>query len=94
MDVAPTLVTGVFDAKAPLEAYTNGRSLFDASDRPFVLVGNWDSFAMVENDRVDVSETSGDMTFYDANYRPIKGPPPKSESLIAALKEISQFYAR
>lgn len=92
VDVAPTLLKEVFGVETPAEAYSNGRSLYDVSPRPYVVVGNWDSFAVVGRERVDVSEATGDLNSYDSSYRPLSTPPDRTR-LLAVLKEISRFYA-
>lgn len=93
-DVAPTLMKEVFDSSARPETFSNGRSLFDRSERPFVIVSNWDSFALVERDATYVSLPTGGFEAFDGNYRAARGNAPKKETMLAALKELGGFYRK
>lgn len=93
-DVAPTLMRGVFDSRAEISAYSNGRLLSDESPRPFVIVSNWDSFALVRGEETFVSTPAGGLEALGPDYRRRKGLIPTKEELLAALKELGGFYRK
>ncbi len=94
VDVAPTLMEGLFGVSTPADRYSNGRSLVDTSERPFVIVSNWNAFAVRQADRVDVVEPSGFVDTFHADYRTWPDAPPQPGVLLQAAEELGRFYAR
>lgn len=93
-DVAPTLVARVFGSLAPVGDYSNGRDLFDETPRRFVVVSNWDSFALVGRERVDISLPTGNLESRDIGYRRLKGSPPDKGDLVEVVRQLGAFYRK
>jgi membrane-anchored protein YejM (alkaline phosphatase superfamily) len=47
VDVVPTLFA-LMGSRVDSSAYSNGRSLLDPADAPFVVVGSWNTFAIID----------------------------------------------
>jgi len=93
-DVVPTLMRSVFDCRAEVSAYASGRPLLDTTPRPFVIVSNWDSFALVQPGASFVSQPTGALLAVDDDYRPLKGRAPSREVMLEALRELGGFYRK
>jgi len=94
VDLAPTLLADAFGCRTPADRYSQGRNLRDASDREFLVVANWNAFAVRQGHRVDVVQPSGTVDTYHANYRPWPDAPLEPQVLLRATQELGRFYSR
>ncbi len=94
LDVVPTLMQVVFGCTTPSSSYSNGYLLTDPVSRQFVHVSTWDSFALVEKNRISIFENKGSSEVVDASYQPIEGAAVEPKLYRAALEGMSTFYAR
>lgn len=91
-DVVPTLLRYQLGCAAPMEYFSVGRSLFDASDRHPLVLSDYADFAIVQRDRIAVVREQGlqmlgaDYSEIDASLHP--------EVARAALEQKTRFYKR
>ena len=90
-DVMPTLLRQVFGCKNPIEDYSIGYDLFDATARPWTLILSYTNKAIREGDKISVLNNYGGIENYDENYTPSQTPV-SAKALSESLKEFSHFY--
>jgi uncharacterized protein len=89
-DVVPTLLQEHFGCTTPLDAFSVGRSLFDAAERhPFVL-SEYSDFAIVQRDRITVIREQG-MQMFAHDYSEIDAPLDAAAAR-AAIEQKTRFY--
>lgn len=69
-DVVPTLLTDLFKATNPVEEYSFGQHLHE-SNRDWLLVGNHDSFAIVQPDKITNVYQFRSLEVTDAQLNPL-----------------------
>lgn len=94
LDMAPTLMQQMLGCTNNLEKYSNGRYLFDTTFRPYVLASSWDTFGVIEPDKITVSLRAGDLDILDNSYRPLVGAKIQPEITRSAMEGIGKFFAR
>jgi hypothetical protein len=94
VDVVPTLMEKVFGCTTPFDQYSNGRSLFDDSPRPYVVSGNYNVLAIIEPERVTELDMLGRTTTFDAHWKELPDARPPAAYLGAVLKDMGRFYRR
>jgi uncharacterized protein len=94
LDLAPTLMKVMFGCTTDPAKYSNGRYLWDSSPRPFTLISSWDTFSINEQDRITVTESTGQIQVLDQRYREIKGATIRPEVSRDAMEGMGRFFAR
>lgn len=94
LDLVPTLMKDLLGCQSEPGAFSNGRSLLDAGERPFSVISSWDSFSVNEPDRITVTHPSGDLEVLNAAYRPIKGATARPKVSVDAMQGMGKFFAR
>lgn len=94
LDMAPTLMNQMLGCTTDPGKYSNGRYLFDTSPRPYVLASSWDTFGVIEPDRITVSLRAGELDILDTSYHPIKGAKIRPEITSSAMEGVGRFFAR
>lgn len=90
-DVVPTLMSQALFCTNPPEDYAAGRSLFDDSPRPFVIISSYNKKAIREGGKLSVIDNYGYLENYDENYQKTEtGVSP--QAMAEALKIFSRFY--
>jgi len=92
LDVAPTLLTEVFGCKNSPDEISNGKNLFDESNREWVFSGGFSKKAVIEKDRITVSYPTGFYEIYNRNFDPLEDAKLRPEILKEVMKERSKFY--
>lgn len=94
LDVVPTLMHHMLGCTNNPATYSNGRYLFDTSRRPYVMSSSWDTFSIIEPDRITVSLSTGEVDILDNLYRPIKDAKIRPEIVRSTLEGSGRFFAR
>lgn len=94
VDVAPTLLREEFGCTDPIDRYSNGRSLFDASPRPYVVASNYGGMAVIEQDQITVMDFYGRIDIVDHRYRPLSDATLPAAKLHRVLGAMARFYAK
>lgn len=94
VDLAPTVMRQMLGCTNDPATYSNGRSLFDTSPRPYVMSSSWDTFSIIEPDRTTVSLRANELDILDSSYRPIKGAKIRPDVTRSAMEGVSRFFAR
>ena len=94
VDLVPTLMTKALGCTTPPDQYSNGRSLFDASPRPYLVAYNGIRLAVLEPDRSTVLYEYGGIDIVTPEYREIPDARPRPEIMNDVLRDTSLFYER
>lgn len=90
-DIVPTIAKYVYQCTSPMEDYTIGKDLFDASARPFVIISSYTTKAIRTGDKLTILDAYGNVQKYDQDYKPIEdGADPAA--IKEALKTFAKFY--
>lgn len=95
VDLVPTLMQGFLGCSNSVDDYSNGRSLFDESERPFILSKNWNDYAIIDNQYSRVFTPYGSEVYRTEDYS-------KSDDAIMldsarqlkVLESVSRFYQK
>lgn len=90
-DIAPTLVTELFECANPPSDYASGSSLFSDAQWSWLVVASYREFAVVEPERVTVVFPAG-YEVRGPDYRLARVQTPPREALRAAMQETGRFY--
>jgi uncharacterized protein len=88
----PTLMNQIFNCDSDPATYSVGRSLYDTSERAFLLLGNYAKTAIVEPNRITTLDPYGPMQITDRNLNSLQNDPPKAGLINSALEQQSRFF--
>jgi membrane-anchored protein YejM (alkaline phosphatase superfamily) len=94
LDLAPTLLREVLGCRNDPEDYASGRGLFSGESWPWLVVGGYAGFGVVEPDQITISYPSGTFEIRDWDYQLIEHPEIHRDVVSDALRETMRFYAR
>jgi membrane-anchored protein YejM (alkaline phosphatase superfamily) len=92
LDLPATLLQGLFGCTNPPTDYSVGRNLFDGVSWDWIIAGSYHAHAIVEPNRVMVSEPGGFAQVLGPDYRPPADARLNSERIEEALREMRRFY--
>lgn len=75
-DVVPTLFKQVFHCKNPTQDYSIGTNLYDSTQRPYLVVGSYIDFGIVEQNRITRILPGGNFEVLDPTHSPLNVQPP------------------
>ena len=90
-DLAPTLLTELFDCANPPADYASGHSLFSHAEWDWLITLSHNDFALLEPEQVTIVYPSGNQV-RDRRYRLIQRPTLSREHMRAAMQEMSRFF--
>ena len=90
-DLAPTLLTELFDCANPPADYASGHSLFSHAEWDWLITLSHNDFALLEPEQVTIVYPSGNEV-RDRRYRLIQRPTLSREHMRAAMQEMSRFF--
>lgn len=93
-DVTPTLFRHVLGCSNPPADVSVGRDLFDGRDWPWLIVGSYFNYAVIEPDRVTVTYPSGAFEVRDRDYRLIDDASVRPQILSQVMSANARFYAQ
>lgn len=91
-DVAPTLLREELGCTTPFDRYSTGESLFDDVERPWLIIGSYVHFAIVQPQRIIATPPVGGYEIVDLQNRPIPGARLDAKTASEALEAMSRFY--
>ncbi|MEZ6965259.1 DUF3413 domain-containing protein [Aeromonas sp. S9(2024)] len=93
LDLVPTLMQDMLGVRNPARDYSIGRSLFDTSQRPWLLAGDQNDFAIYQDNTITHFNKQGDFELLEQkSYRPIKHGNPDMGAMIQVMNELNRFY--
>lgn len=92
-DIVPTLLKNVFGVTNPMADYSMGRSLFEAGDRPFIIAGSYDDYAVVGKNQITRIYPGGDYIINHINGWHIPNAQLDARTMSEAYEQLNRFYA-
>lgn len=91
-DLPSTLLQGLFGCTNPPGDYSLGRNLFDAVSWAWIIAGSYHDHAIVEPDRIMVTEPGGFAEVLGPDYRPPADARLDAGLIEESLREMRRFY--
>lgn len=91
-DLAPTLMTQVFNCQNPGSDYSSGMDLMTHKGHEWMVHGTYGDFAIRLKDHFVLVELSGNYKILDLNYQPISNSDLDKKYYKQALDEMRRFY--
>jgi hypothetical protein len=92
MDLPATLLEGLLGCTNPPGDYSVGRNLFDGVSWDWIIAGSYHAHAIVEPDRVMVSEPGGFAEVLGTDYRPAADARLDPQRIEETLRAMRRFY--
>jgi len=92
MDLPATLLQGLFGCVNPPADYSVGRNIFDGVSWDWIIAGSYHAHAIIEPDRVMVSEPGGFAEVLGPDYRPPADARLNPQRIEEFLLEMRRFY--
>ncbi|MBI5448681.1 MAG: sulfatase-like hydrolase/transferase, partial [Gammaproteobacteria bacterium] len=90
-DIVPTLFNHVFNCKNPSQDYSIGHDLFDSNPRPYIVVGSYIDFGIVEKGRITRILPGGNLEILD-DHNQLLSAKPSIEIVKQAFGDTQRFY--
>ncbi|MBL7661456.1 DUF3413 domain-containing protein [bacterium] len=91
-DIAPTLLSELFQCTNPPRDYAVGHNLFRPEKRKFMLVSNYGNSGIIEPDRLTTIFQFGGMHITDPLMQPLTEAVSRSDILQQTFEQQSRFY--
>ncbi len=92
MDLPATLLEGLLGCTNPPGDYSVGRNLFDGVSWDWIIAGSYHAHAIVEPDKVMVSEPGGFAEVLGTDYRPVADAHLDPQRIEETLRAMRRFY--
>ena len=91
-DIVPTLLAEVLNCSNPATDYSAGKNLFNGEDWPWLIVGSYDTEAVVEPGQITVTYPGGYFEIRDRDFNEIDSPTINADVISGAMKSMGRFY--
>ncbi|MEO8444845.1 MAG: DUF3413 domain-containing protein [Gammaproteobacteria bacterium] len=91
-DLPATLLQGLFGCTNPPSDYSVGRNLFDGVSWDWIVAGSYHAHAILEPDRVMISEPGGFAEVLGPDYRPPADASLNPKLIEESMREMRRFY--
>lgn len=91
-DLPATLLQGLFACTNPVADYSSGGNLFTESDWSWIIAGSYNSHAIVQPDKIVVSNPGGFIELLGPDYKPAAGLELDAATMQEAVIEMRRFY--
>ena len=88
LDIAPTIMEGVFGVQNPSNQYSSGQSLFDNTNREYVLSGDLNNYVIYENRKITQFSRNGNIDSIDWQGNHIEQDPHNDKFNITLLIDV------
>ncbi len=92
LDLPATLLQELFGCRNPPADYGTGNNLFEGRSWDWIIAGSYQSFAIVEPDRIVVTTPGGLAEILDSDYRLAEGAKLDAGLIGQAIAEMRRFY--
>jgi membrane-anchored protein YejM (alkaline phosphatase superfamily) len=89
-DIVPTLMKDVFGCDSEFSGYTTGSHLFDEKKRPYLIIGGYYDYAVMEPAQIDIV-TDGMLQIKDYRWIDIPGSVPDRTILSDSTNKLRMF---
>lgn len=94
-DVAPTLLKNVLGCTNPIADYAIGRNLMtNESAKSYLIVGSYNSYGIIEDDRITQLLPDGNFVIYDHHFKPMPEARLRTPVIRMAMQDMLKFYSK
>ncbi len=93
-DISPTLMNDVLGCNNDLHDYSSGNHLLTGEPGSYLLLSNYNQFAVMEEQRLTVVDEFGNVDILDEHYRNIPDAKLSSSRMLSVMDEMSRFYKK
>lgn len=94
-DIAPTLVENVLGCSNPYSDYSNGKHLLDTTEPPYLIISNYNSYAVMEGAHTTVVDEFGQIDLFDnTNYQHLEDKKVSPAVILNVINDMAAFYKR
>lgn len=93
-DITPTLMNDALGCSNKLNDYSNGKHLLTGKPSPYLLLSNYNQFAVMEEERLTVIDEFGNVDVLDNHYRSIPDATLNSARMLSVMDDMSRFYQK
>ena len=93
-DITPTLMNEVLGCDDNLQNYSNGKHLLTGKPSPYLLLSNYNQFAVMEEKRLTVVDEFGNVDILDNRYRSIPDAEINNARMLSVMNDMSRFYQK
>ncbi len=93
-DISPTLMKDALGCSNDLHDYSSGNHLLTEEPGPYLLLSNYNQFAVMEKDRLTVVDEFGNVDILDKHYRNIPDAKLSNTLMLSVMDEMSRFYKK
>ncbi|WP_427981709.1 DUF3413 domain-containing protein [Agarivorans sp.] len=90
-DIAPTLLEDMLAVTSNSRSYSNGQNIFKKRKRDWILIGNQEQQAVVQENQVTLFNHSGSYQVYDRDLKPSSAPV-SVPMLVQVFNDLKRFY--
>jgi membrane-anchored protein YejM (alkaline phosphatase superfamily) len=84
----------MFNCQAKIASYSVGMNLLAKNSRPYLMVGSYIDFALVEKDRITTVYPLGNYTIESLQGQPLVGASLRSATLQEMMAELTRYRQR
>lgn len=93
-DISPTLMQEVLGCNNDLRTFSSGKNLLNGKPEPYLLLSNYNQFAVMEENRLTVVDEFGNVDILDNRYRAIPDAKLSSKRMLSVMDEMSRFFKK
>jgi len=93
-DLSPTLMKDILGCNNDLHDYSSGNHLLTGEPGPYLLLSNYNQFAVMEKNRLTIVDEFGHVDILDKYYRNIPDATLSSTRMLSVMDEMSRFYKK
>ncbi|MFT6924726.1 MAG: membrane-anchored protein YejM (alkaline phosphatase superfamily) [Psychromonas sp.] len=91
LDIVPTLMEKSLGSQSNANLYSSGQSLFDDSERQFLLSGDLNKYVVYEKHKITQFSNDGDLNSIDWNGKPLAEEEDNATLLINVVSQLRRF---
>jgi membrane-anchored protein YejM (alkaline phosphatase superfamily) len=91
-DLPGTLLHDLFGCTNPYNDYSSGGNLFDAKSWEWIVAGSYNSYAVIEPDKIVVNNVGGLVELLGPDYRPDPALRLDASRIEDVMLEMRRFY--
>ncbi|MCG6201317.1 DUF3413 domain-containing protein [Psychromonas antarctica] len=93
LDIVPTLMKELLGSQSPANQFSSGQSLFDETDRPYILSGDLNKYVIYERDKITRFSNDGQIESIDWQGKSLNEEHVGITLLIDVLSKLRRFNA-
>ncbi len=93
-DLSPTLMKDILGCNNDLHDYSSGNHLLTGEPGPYLLLSNYNQFAVMEKNRLTIVDEFGHIDILDKYYRNVPDAKLSSTRMLSVMDEMSRFYKK